>query len=175
MTCIVAVKTEKGIHMAGDRMCSNGHMKITLKEPKVFIKGDFVIGITGSTRHLNLLKYSYAPSEMSADTTPVDYMCNAFVMDMKSLFEDEKDDEFQFPTLLIGYKGHLFYFESNAAIVEIDNHAVGSGWEIAVGALDVLLSGGISPEIAVARAVKTAAKYCATVDANVDVLFLENK
>ena len=61
MTCIVGVVDKGIVHMAGDKLGSNGFTKGISVRPKVFHNGDFLVGYTTSFYMGQLLEFEWVP------------------------------------------------------------------------------------------------------------------
>lgn len=148
MTCIVGLVHKGEVWMGGDS-ASNGNWITRISSlPKVFMVHDMLIGITGNWRLAQLLQY-HLPAELDAWDGAEDYMqylVLTFVPAVRKLFKEEgfsKEDNNQqsyYGAYMIGHAGQLYTVESNYQVVQhVDGYtAVGSGAELALGALYVL-------------------------------------
>lgn len=147
MTCIVGIIENEKVYIAGDSAGVAG-LDITIrKDPKVFKTGEFVIGCTSSFRMINILRYSFAPPELSENEDIYKYMCTKFINAVRQSFKDagwlEIDKNIESGgTFLVGLRGRLFKIESNFQVAEsIDKFAsVGCGDVYAVTVLKMLES-----------------------------------
>lgn len=137
MTCIV-VKVEDGVvHMAGDKLGSNGYTKVLSDRPKVFINGDFIFGYTTSFRMGQLLEFSWCPPEQLNSQTDENYIYKTVVESIKSLFKNDGfGSDKEGGTFLFGYKGKAYKMQSDFAIFEIEDYdACGCGEDEAEASL----------------------------------------
>jgi len=180
MTCIVA-KIHKGkVHMAGDRLGSNGFTK---KEfpliKKVFKNGDFLIGYTTSFRMGQLLKHSWAPPKKSLDDTDDTYIFKTVPESILALFESSKfghkdKTDYIAGNFLFGWRGRLFEMEDDMSVLEHeDMAAVGSGAYHALASLrtmEVIGWHDDNPEAALVTAIQVASEYQVGVSLSSDYL-----
>lgn len=175
MTCIVAYVAEnKDIWMAADSATTAGLDRRTKRQPKIFIKDEFIIGVTGYTRMQQIMQYSFTPPVHPAGMDDEEYMCTLFVNEfrdvMKNLGYAQKysEQEYVDSKSLIGYHGRLYVMESNFQIMEhIDPYdAVGCGEPYALGALYAMDAENRikkNPHGALILALYAAARYSAGV------------
>jgi ATP-dependent protease HslVU (ClpYQ) peptidase subunit len=184
MTCIVGLidKETQTIYMGGDSAGVGGRYDIRArKDPKVFIRGPFIIGFTTSFRMGQLLmsdeRFTVRPHK--AYESNFDYMVSAVVPSIQSLFEkggflEEENKVKSGGTFLIGYKGSLFCIESDFQVAEhIDNfNACGCGEDYALGSLHNTTN--MSSAERVYQALETAEYFSAGVRKPFNILKLEN-
>jgi len=72
MTCVVGVEKEGVVWLAGDSACldDEGDAVVTQRQSKVFRRGDYCIGFSGSFRIGNLLKYDIKLPENPSKNHP---------------------------------------------------------------------------------------------------------
>lgn len=147
MTCIVGFvdKTKKEIIIGGDSAGVGGRYDIRLrKDPKVFIRGPFIMGFTTSFRMGQLLmsdeRFTVRPQKKYE--SDYEYMVSAFVPAVQKLFSDggfleEENKVKSGGTFLVGYKDNLYCIESDFQVaVHHDNfNACGCGEDYALGSL----------------------------------------
>lgn len=169
MTCIVA-KIHKGkVHMAGDRLGSNGFIKEEYPLiKKVFKNEDFLMGYTSSFRMGQLLKYSWTPPKKSLDDTDDKYIFMTVPESILSLFESGKfghkdKTDYTAGNFLFGWKGRLFEMQDDMSVMEHEHMAaVGSGSYHALASLRTLAIIGWhddNPEAALRTAIQVASEY----------------
>lgn len=175
MTCIVAYVAEnKDIWMAADSATVAGLDLRMKRQPKIFLKGEFIIGVTGYTRMQQIMQYAFHPPMQPDDMEQEEYMCTLFVNEfrdvMKNLGYAQKysEQEYVDSKALIGYRGKLYVMESNFQIMEhIDPYdAVGCGEPFALGALYVQDADNAiehNPHGALIMALHAATRYSAGV------------
>ena len=173
MTCIIAVAENGKVYMGGDSRVSTGSGYTRVKrEKKVFRIGEFLIGVSGSVRGDNLLKFSLDVSKNTGEDD-FKYMVTSVVPVLRELFKDAGHSEIDNNVegvgnyLLIGYRGVIYNFSGDFQIdvyVE-DFTAVGTGRPYALGAMEALSEKDILPELKIISALEIAGKYNAFVGA----------
>lgn len=164
MTCIVGVAVPgKGVVLGGDSCGSNGHGRIIVKEPKVFLKNaNLAIGYTTSFSFGQLLKHSLQiPKRQHTRQDEEEWLHIDFVNAVRECLKTggylrTSDGREEGGQALLAYKDRLFSLQSDHALLEHANGyaAVGSGEMSALGALYATdkLKGRARVEIALAAA-----------------------
>jgi ATP-dependent protease HslVU (ClpYQ) peptidase subunit len=170
MTCIAAVVEGGQVWMGGDSAFSDRSFSlVTRANQKVFRNGAFLIGVCGSARVLDVLRYSFEPPKHARGMDVARYMRTAFVDEVrKSLkaagaMRKEHELEDVESAFLVGYRGRLFQVEPDFQVGEAidDFSAIGSGGDVALGALTV--TQGTPPRKRVLAALQAAERYNAGV------------
>ena len=165
MTCIVGVKTSNGIWIGGDSAVSTDNLVQTLADPKVWMKGQFIMGFAGSLRVGQIVKYKMKIPPINS-RKPTEYMVTGFIDAMRKCLksagaaqEDKKLEE-QENQFLIGYKGRLFEIDEAYGVCEINGEyiAIGCGTEYALGSLHT--TKGQKPEKRIKAALDAASYFC---------------
>lgn len=148
MTCIVGLVHEGRVWLGGDSCGSNGYTDLTIKAPKVFRRGPYVMGYTTSFRMGQLLEcWPKLPEpHPKADRKGLhQFMILSFVDWMRTAFEDggwlkKNDGREQGGKFLVGLRGRIFCVESDLSVLERAEgyDAVGCGAAFALGAMSVL-------------------------------------
>lgn len=139
MTCIVGIADGGIVYLGGDSASSTPDGESFLPtRPKVFLIGEIAIGVAGSGRVNQLLRYKLPIPALIAD--PERYVAVDFVDTLKALLKEDgrKDDELMEDSfLLIGLRGRLFLIDSTFQVSEMrcGYEAIGSGAQIALGSL----------------------------------------
>ena len=168
MTCIVGVQHEGKVWIGGDSAGVAGWSLSVRADEKVFRNGPMIMGFTSSFRMGQLLRYSltvpHHPDGMDAD----EWMCTAFVDEVRRCLsaggfakKDSEVEEGGF--VLVGYRGVLYQVESDYQVARRASgyDAIGSGSDIALGALAV--TQGMAPKPRVLAALKAAERHNAAV------------
>lgn len=168
MTCIAAIAYNGMVYMGGDSAAAdeNNHFISTRKEPKVFIKDDYIIGYAGSFRFGKVVQHNFIPPK--PDFKNLDKFLNTTFIDaLRECAESSKIDpttEEDSSELLIGVGGRLFEFCNDWHMGEDANdfNAIGSGSSFAMGSL--YSTGRIrSPHARIRTALQAAEKFSQTV------------
>lgn len=141
MTCIVAIGDGSSVYMGGDSASADdsGNFVSSRKEPKIFIKGDYIIGYAGSFRFGKVVQHLFMPPK--PDASNLDKFLNtAFVDALREVCETSKVDpssEDDSSEMLVGVRGRVFEFCNDWHLGEDINNfnAIGSGANFAMGSL----------------------------------------
>lgn len=147
MTCIVAIKDERGLHFGGDTAVLRGWTIYRSGPPKVFARDGILFGSAGDMRTAQVIRHALEipkPTEGEDDehyisVTLVDAMREALsaagALEKKNETEKSAGDN----DFLIGYRGELYTITGNYSVMRLpgDYAAIGSGVEVALGALFV--------------------------------------
>lgn len=145
MTCIVGVIQKGKVYIGGDSAGVSGLDVTIRKDPKVFIVDDFVFGCTWSFRMIQLIRFSFKPPKRYEETDVYEYMCTAFVNELRNCFKNGgfarmNNSEESGGQFLVGYKSRLFEIHDDYQVGEPEKEysAVGCGRSYSLGALDAL-------------------------------------
>jgi ATP-dependent protease HslVU (ClpYQ) peptidase subunit len=145
MTCVVGIRTKKGVLIGADSAGSNGWTIADRLDRKIFRKNEeFIFGVCGSYRLIQLLKYKFSPPEIGR--IGVDrYMNTAFIDEIRKVlaangFEKKTDEVCEIPkysSFLVGLRNRLFNIGLDYQVGESLNgfDSVGSGMQMALGSL----------------------------------------
>lgn len=171
MTCIVSLIDKGTIFMGGDAAAGDPatYFSAPTKNSKVFVRGPYIFGYTGSFRMGHLLQYAGDLPAPPSDTYALHgFLVTTFVDVVRKLFEKygalrvqdkvDKTEEF-----LIGVKGRVFYIGWDFQVTEYRGpyHAVGCGMQLALGAM--YSTPEAEPEDRIANALSAAAEFDAYV------------
>jgi hypothetical protein len=183
MTCIAGLVDENGdIYMGGDSAAVAGYCLTPVKNIKVFINGEFIIGYTSSFRMGQLLQYSFTPPKLTEGQDIMQYMVNEFVNSIRTLFKTagyiqiDKGEEIG-GFFLVGFRGRLFHIQSDFQVSEsiYPYNATGCGEAYALSVLHTTIGVTYPPEARVRLALQTAADFNAGVRGPFNILKLESK
>lgn len=174
MTCIVGLKANGKVYMAGERAASTDDTILHLSKPKVKAVGPYIIGFAGSMDGQRLT-YSFDPPKPYPDEDLDVFMNTKFMKYLREFYEEwwvdtSRDAEL---SLLIGIKDKLY--EHNASDMSLNEFsspfvAIGSGSPFAMGHLSATAMAKGSPENRVESAVKTAIKFSPSCSGTVDII-----
>ena len=166
MTCIVGLVDNGKVYMGGDSLTSGGLNCAVVKQPKVFINGDFIMGYTTSWRMGQLLQHAFTPPKHFPDVDIMKYMVTDFVDEVRGVFKRlgylKIDSNVESGgSFLIGYKGRLFVmhddFQVSEAALEFDS--VGCGYYYALGAMFQSIDSKLSPNKRIKSALRAAQNF----------------
>jgi 20S proteasome alpha/beta subunit len=177
MTCIIGMIAEDGIYMGGDRCISNSSQQVTIAVPKVFIKDDYIFGICGDPRMLQLLKHKFVPPKNYESIDPYEFMCTEFIDSLRQCFVENSYEELinskaiGGDPFIVGFEGMLFTIWCSYQVdCVVDNYvATGSGGLVAMGSL---YTSNDEPEERIKKALSASEYYCPGVRAPFDIIKL---
>jgi ATP-dependent protease HslVU (ClpYQ) peptidase subunit len=144
MTCIVGISRGGKVWLGGDSAGVDGsHNLSVVTQPKVFRKGEYLIGYTTSFRMGQILEHSVSlPDPPSNDEALFSFMVSQVVEVVRSAFcqagfSSVINNSHSGGTFLIGVKGRLFSVRDDFAVIEDSSGvaACGCGAAYALGAM----------------------------------------
>jgi ATP-dependent protease HslVU (ClpYQ) peptidase subunit len=144
VTCIVGVKTETGVLLAGDALGSNGWSGTPYKAPKVFrLSRQVAAGFTSSFRMGQLLQHHLTLPTLHGDELA--WTISELVPVIRQTFKDHgyaevRNNEETGGTFLLAIRARLFVVQGDYAVLETRHpyDAVGCGQDYAMGAMHAL-------------------------------------
>lgn len=172
MTCIAGIAAAGRVWVAGDSFDSFGYTALTQAAGKVFRVNDFIIGCAGNHRFADLVRYSLQlpPLEEGADVDA--FMAIVFAANLRDCLRKGGHLDVQNVTyestesvMLVGVRGNLYVVDSEFSVVRPQGGvgAVGSGAEVALGALHV--TPDVPPERRLRAALEAAERWTDSVRA----------
>lgn len=172
MTAVVGLIEKKKIYIGADSAATDGrHGQALLADAKVFDNGNMLFGVAGSLRMAQLIRYSLVIPKHDHDVDLSRYMATSFIDGVRKVLLDgghafkANNEEMQGGEFLVGYQGRLFHVQEDLAIIESVGpfSAIGSGGDLALGAMHVLYHTKHKPNDKIARALEAAAAFNASV------------
>jgi ATP-dependent protease HslVU (ClpYQ) peptidase subunit len=170
MTCIAAIAHKGKVWMGGDSAGSDSSFSIqTRTDPKVFEKGEFLIGIAGSFRMGNLLRFKFHPPAPAEGEESLEFICTSFLDAVRICFiengyaQKENNVEVIDGLFLVGWRGSIYcvYEDYQVATVSEEYAAIGCGQDLALGAL--YSTKDKKPQDRLRNALEAAARFSAGV------------
>jgi ATP-dependent protease HslVU (ClpYQ) peptidase subunit len=171
VTCIIGVIDGGKAWVGGDSALSDmtTHELIACVNQKVFKVGECVIGVSGSARVADAMRYNLETPKHPRRMDPARYMRTYFIDAVRDCLRKAGSLQSVHGVdgceahVLIGYRGRLFIIEGDLHIHEAldDYAAVGSGSSVANGALAV--SRGVPPRKRILAALTASERYTASV------------
>lgn len=167
MTTIVGLVHDGKVYMGGDSQTTRHWTQGILRHSKVFYlpKAGLLVGCTGLSRYVDIVKY-HADVELTTQRHDIlEKLVTVFVPSVREALKthaasmtengQEHADE---SCMLIGYQHRLFVLDSKFSVTEYERgfDAIGSGGDIALGAMAVL-SSRMNPEARIKRALQATA------------------
>lgn len=142
MTCIAAITNGEQVWMGGDAAATRCSRKYVLPRKKVWISGEFIIGVAGLASLSQTLHYTFDLPPLEEGQTIESWLTGTLPKAIRNCpdFKTEKTEHHDIEgEILIGHRGRLFHYDVSLAWGEAtDYEAIGSGGEFALGALHVL-------------------------------------
>lgn len=141
MTCIVGLEKDGHIYLGGDRAASTPMSVIESGRPKVFTKGPFAIGYSGSFRVGQVIEHLMGIPPHHPESTDLEYMVGGliehirFCLKSSGVVDINNAVEISRGTMLIGYNGTLYEMDSDFQCLPKRYAAIGSGFLPALGVL----------------------------------------
>lgn len=170
MTVIVGVVDQESnaLHMGADSLATNGwHSAWDMREPKIFRVEKFLIGVCGSPRIAQLVKFKLALKDDRRVEDPFEFMCLNFVDRLRAILGENGarntlntvENIAEHSWLLVGFRGRLFSVDYSFAVVERGQpfDAIGCGSDFALGSL--FETAGKDPLHRVDQALRCAEKF----------------
>jgi ATP-dependent protease HslVU (ClpYQ) peptidase subunit len=171
LTAIAAVVDGGKIWIGGDSALSDTgtHDLRVCVNQKIFKLGEMVLGVAGSPRVGDVLRFQLAVPKHPKRMDPARFMRTHFVEAVREILKksgaltQQFGAEFMDAHVLIGYRGRLFVMEDDLHIHEWteDYAAIGSGGSVACGALSV--SSGLPGRKRVLAALSAAERFTISV------------
>lgn len=160
MTCVVAVADGGGVHFGGDSAITSDDELAIQRDPKVFRRGPYVIGYSGSLRWGSILRYV-----VPLPTPPRRGVARMLNLELSAeLAVALAQARVKADQALLGVSGELYWIDEDLAFVRLgaDYGAIGSGAAYALGALSVL-DHRLPPKRRLRHALEAAAHHCPSV------------
>jgi len=182
MTCIVAVKKNNTIVVGADRqyVYSDSSDGIPNGPMKIWRANGIIVGVAGSGRVTQLLKYNLDIPEQKNIETDTDYIYRTIVDSVKKTLkangacrESEKVEFISdYTAALFVFKNTIYTLQEDFQVFEHQGPfwAIGAGRSYALGALDALYDSVPSAEELTRIALEVSAKYCVSVREPFDFL-----
>lgn len=162
MTVIVGLMDGKDAYIASDGRFSAGTeiLNSAIEDHKIFQFGKLVMGCSGTVRTMQIIRDNLKLPVQAAGQTDRAYLSFTFVKAMEDLYKEfaTKDDDKIL--CMLGYNRKIYRVAKDWAITEPAYDTVGSGAQIARGALTAsfMLKVKLSPERRLRLAVEAAAQ-----------------
>jgi ATP-dependent protease HslVU (ClpYQ) peptidase subunit len=143
MTCVIGIVKDGEVHLGGDRLVTySSGCSLTKQMPKIYKKGNFLIGTAGSARGGQVLAFDIDIPNIIEGQDELEYLVINFIDALRKANKEaghhyiENETEQSDIHVLIGLNGRLFYIENYYYVHEIvDYFAIGSGSHFALGSL----------------------------------------
>ena len=170
MTCVAALVEKGVVWMGADSAGVDGNYGLRVRaDPKVFENGPFLIGMSGSFRMGNLLRFKLCSPPHDPSIDDYQYMADSFVEAMRAAFHaggfvgKYQGQEVIDGSFLVAYKGVLYEVQEDYQVAMMaDNYAAsGCGADLALGSL--YSTKGQSPQKRIKTALEASERFNAGV------------
>lgn len=180
MTCVAGIVDTDKIVMAADSLVVSGDFSIHWQGEKIFRCGPMTIGVAGSWRIAQLLRYQFQPptARSGIDTYLVKEFADAVFELCVKYEEDLVDDDNAETNLLIAFRSNLHVMGADYTVSgPYSFEAIGTGGPLAKGALAAQYELGIknTTEERLRIALGIAEDYCPSVRSPFQVVTIDHK
>ena len=188
MTIIVGIVDDNKVYMGCDSAISGENSINYLSESKIISKGvngtsdSLLIGVAGTLRGLQLLKYQWNPPKHNGGTPDEKYIYVNVLNSIKDLFTEHSHgayvDEQSMceDNYMIGYKGELYMIDFNYQVIQVTTPycCIGSGEKYAYGALKAMYNheapyDEVDIKNMIKEVIKISSDFCPTVGGDVKI------
>jgi hypothetical protein len=166
VTCIVGIVEDSVIYMGGDRAASDEVSIVSMKQPKVYIRDEWIYGYAGNIGEGQWINYISLPSPEG----DVEKILKTKIAPLlrKSIENDRDSSDTGF---LIGARGRLFELSvEDWGVIEISESSIGSGSQFALGSLYTSIGKDSIDRIGLALG--SAITYSPTCQGPIDIISL---
>lgn len=181
MSVVVGIEHKGQVWMAADSLVSDDEITFeTTEPPKVFEWNGVVLGSVGSFRVGNVLFEAFEPPKIKASEDALSFMVRRFAPALRVTLEENDidtkrkvvEDSFMLIDewslmvgLIVGGEGRIYIVDDDFSVSRAaDGYAfIGSGGEVAAGALFAIQGSKRTPGWRIEKAVAAASKHVASV------------
>jgi ATP-dependent protease HslVU (ClpYQ) peptidase subunit len=168
MTCIVGLVDKGTVYIGGDSAGVAGLSISIRNDEKVFHNGPFIMGFTTSFRMGQLLRYKFDPPVQTVQQDDMEYMVTTFIDTARTCFKENGFGDKEATTggtFLVGYRKKLYTINSDFQVgIPADPFdAVGSGSDLALGAMYASQKTKMTAEKRITQALEAASYFNAGV------------
>lgn len=165
MTCIAGICVDGRAWLGADSCASDFWTYDVARHEKVFAVGGLVFGVCGSFRTRDLLRYGFRPpsrGRSDPDRFVRVELVNALrrrLTKMEALQKKDGVAALVDSEFIVGFAGRLWRVQEDLAVLDVPpwGCSIGSGEEVALGALYALRESKLSPERRLRAALEAAA------------------
>jgi ATP-dependent protease HslVU (ClpYQ) peptidase subunit len=168
MTCIVGIAENGKVYIGGDSAGVSGLDLTVRSDEKVFKNGEFLFGFTTSFRMGQLLRFSFSPPSRAEGVDDYRFLVTTFINAVRDIlksggFATSHDGRERGGTFLLGYRGKLYYVDSDYQVAAAADGfaACGCGDQVANGAM--FATSHVEPRPRIEIALKAAERFSAGV------------
>jgi ATP-dependent protease HslVU (ClpYQ) peptidase subunit len=181
MTCIVALEHQNSIYLGSDSAFSDTQTILSLSNSdKIFSNNNFIFGVCGSLRLAQLLQYDYKPPKQPKKLSDIQFLVSIFCDDLRSYLEEKEhsfgtEENVFYSAVIIGYNKKIYLLDEAYQISRPNYNYIceGSGKQVALGAMHVLMNIEDKPENKINQSLEAAAKHTCFVQPPFHILKME--
>jgi ATP-dependent protease HslVU (ClpYQ) peptidase subunit len=169
MTCIVALKENGKIYFGADKALSDAYTMRKISYNKIFKKGKYILGYTGSPRLGQLLEHVIELPEPPKSGANLHFIVSSFIESVrKGLkeygFSEVDNNKEKGGIFIIGIDGEIFKVYNDFQVSTYENNVIccGSGEDYAEATMEALKD-IFPPKERIAKAIEIAGKFITTV------------
>lgn len=170
MTVIAGIAKDNIVYIGADRGASDEDSIVSLLSPKVYIRGDWIFGYSGSLGTGQLMQCIVMPDILEGEDPFIVLrmdIVEALKVAIDSYGNDSSDHAADF---IIGCKGRLFEFSTEDwGVAEVKEVAIGSGGAFALGSI-YSTSHIDNPIVRLRTAIESAITYSPSCQGPIDIL-----
>jgi ATP-dependent protease HslVU (ClpYQ) peptidase subunit len=169
MTCIVGIKSERGVLIGGDTQGSGGWNQRDRMDDKVFLLGKHrrvAVGFTSSYRMGQILRFHLTLPDLDSDLDPYEWAVTRFVPAAREALKAHgyvkiENSREESGTFLLAVRDRLFSVHDDFQVAEVaaPYNACGCGEEYAMGALHAVEKMKGAPRWKLRVALEAAARW----------------
>jgi ATP-dependent protease HslVU (ClpYQ) peptidase subunit len=160
LTCIAGVVSNGKVYIGADSAGVGPNEELQLrKDSKVFRNGEYLVGVSGSWRANQILKYAKLDPGPIKEVNPFKHLVTSFLPGIRTM---DLPENFE---LLVGFRGRLFHVYGLSQVSEeiADYEACGSGSQVARGSLYTSARTALTPAARIMYALEAAERFCSGV------------
>ena len=171
MTCVIGLIENGKMYMGADSAGVSGDSLTVRADPKVFHKGNMLIGFSTSFRMGQLLRFSLEIPAHPEGLDSLEYMTVSFINAVRETLKDGGyttilNNEESAGLFLVAYKSEIFRICSDfqVGVASDPFAAIGSGAQVALGAMHMANTDvDRDPEGTILRALRAAERFSSAV------------
>jgi hypothetical protein len=168
MTAIAAIEKDGIVYMAGDSAASCAYFLENIVSPKIFVRGEYIVGYTTSFRMGQLIEHTlkFPKPKKNKKISDMHFLVKKFIPALKAClrdhgFETSDSGEDRAGTFLLGFRGKLYRIQPDYSVIRSASlyNACGCGADLVLGSLFSTKDTNMAPRQRLTMALKAAEKF----------------
>ena len=168
MTIIIGYKENDVLYFGVDSRISSDHKVFTLSDDKIWSGNGILFGVCGHWRAAQIVKHKFNIPERPCKMSTEKYMNTVFIDELRKVFKENgyteinnNEEKAHGAYLMIGIDNRLFNIGYDFSVLEQEDNYIclGSGEDLAYGAMNILKDQNLDPIDKIIKALETACKY----------------